>query len=147
MKVIIQKSGPASVEINGKEKRSIEKGLVILLGIAQDDSESDIDYLVEKISNLRIFPNEEKHFDSSILDSKESILLISQFTLYSSCKKGRRPDFGQAAKPEIAEPLYNKFTDKLKAQGIPVETGEFGAMMQVNLTNQGPITIIIDSKL
>ena len=147
MKVVIQKSGPASVEIEGKEKRQINKGLVILLGITNGDTEKDIEYLVEKICNLRIFPNGEKHFDLSILDTKEEILLISQFTLYASCKKGRRPDFNDAAKPEIAKPLYEKFIEKLKAQEITVKTGEFGAMMQVNLTNQGPTTIIIDSKL
>ena len=146
MKVVIQKSGPANVVIEGKTKREISEGLVILLGITDGDTEKDIDYLVEKISNLRLFADEDNHFNKSILETSKEILLISQFTLYASCKKGRRPDFAAAAKGEVAKPLYEKFVEKLRAKALKVETGEFAAMMEVNISNQGPVTIIIDTK-
>jgi len=146
MKVVIQKSGPASVIIEGKPKKEISGGLVILLGITNGDTEKDIDYLVEKISNLRLFDDNEKSFNKSVLETKKEILIISQFTLYASCKKGRRPDFSTAAKGDIAKPLYEKFIKKLKEKELKVETGEFAAMMEVNISNQGPITIIIDTK-
>ena len=146
MKVVIQKSGPASVIIEGKTKKEINGGLVILLGITNGDTEKDIDYLVEKISNLRLFDDNEKSFNKSVLETKKEILLISQFTLYASCKKGRRPDFSLAARGDIAKPLYEKFIKKLKEKELKVETGEFAAMMEVNISNQGPITIIIDTK-
>ena len=146
MKVVIQKSGPANVIIEGKTKREINEGLVILLGITNGDTEKEIDYLVEKISNLRLFADEDNHFNKSILETSKEILLISQFTLYASCKKGRRPDFAAAAKGEVAKPLYEKFVEKLRAKELKVETGEFAAMMEVNISNQGPITIIIDTK-
>ena len=146
MKVVIQKSGPANVIIEGKTKREINEGLVILLGITHGDTEKEIDYLVEKISNLRLFADKENHFNKSILETSKEILLVSQFTLYASCKKGRRPDFAAAAKAEIAKPLYEKFVKKLREKELKVETGEFAAMMEVNISNQGPITIIIDTK-
>jgi len=146
MKVVIQKSGPANVVIEKTTKREIREGLVILLGITDGDTEKDIDYLVEKISNLRLFADEDNHFNKSILETSKEVLLISQFTLYASCKKGRRPDFAAAAKGEVAKPLYEKFVEKLRAKALKVETGEFAAMMEVNISNQGPITIIIDTK-
>jgi D-tyrosyl-tRNA(Tyr) deacylase len=147
VKVVLQKSGPARVEINNEIHGEIKSGIVLLIGITHDDSEKDVDYLCEKIINLRIFESEGKYFEKSILEVSEEILAISQFTLYASCRKGRRPDFIEAAKPEVAKPLYDKFIEKLKAKGIKVETGVFGADMQVHLVNQGPITLIIDSKL
>lgn len=147
MKVVLQKSGPARVEIENKIHGEIKSGIVILIGITHNDNEKDIEYLVEKITNLRIFESEGKYFEKSILEVGEEILAISQFTLYASCRKGRRPDFIEAAKPEIAKPLYDKFIEKLKEKGINVQTGVFGADMQVHLVNQGPITLIIDSKL
>ena len=146
MRVVIQKSGPANVKIAGEMKGEISSGLVILLGITEDDNEKDIEYLTDKISNLRIFASEEKHFEKSILEDSKEALVISQFTLYASCKKGRRPDFNQAAKPDIAKPLYDKFVKTLKEKGLTVQTGEFGALMEISLINQGPTTIIIDSK-
>ncbi len=146
MKVVIQKSGPASVTVDGKVHAEIKRGLVILLGITNDDKKDDIEYLVEKISNLRLFEEAEKHFEKSIIDAKEEALVISQFTLYAGVKNGRRPDFTQAAKPEIAKPIYNEFVARLRAKGLEVQTGEFGAMMEVKLINEGPVTIIIDSK-
>ena len=147
MKVVIKKSGPASVMIDGKVHAEIKRGLVILLGITNDDTKDDIEYLVEKISNLRLFEEAEKHFEKSIIDARAEALVISQFTLYAGVKNGRRPDFAQAAKPEIAKPIYNEFVAALKAKGLEVKTGEFGAMMEVKLINEGPITIIIDSKI
>lgn len=147
MKVVLQKSGPARVEIENKVHGEIKSGIVLLIGITHDDTEKDIEYLVEKVTNLRIFESEGKYFEKSILEVGEEILAISQFTLYASCRKGRRPDFIEAAKPEIAKPLYDKFIEKLKEKGITVQTGVFGADMQVHLVNQGPITLIIDSKL
>lgn len=146
MIALIQKSGPARVEVENKIVGQINNGLVILLGITQSDSSKDIDYLIEKIINLRLFENEGKDFDQSILETGKEILLISQFTLYASCNKGRRPDFTNAAKRDIAEPLYDELVSKLRAKNVKVETGIFGAMMQVHLVNEGPITIILNSK-
>lgn len=146
MKAVIQKSGSAKVEIAEKIVGQIERGLVILIGITSDDSEQDIEYLAEKISNLRLFEKDGKYFETSLLETGKQALVISQFTLYADCKKGRRPDFNNAAKPEIAQPLYQKFVEKLKEKGLTVETGVFGADMDVTLTNTGPVTIILDSK-
>jgi len=146
MKAVIQKSGNAKVEVDGKITGEIQKGLVILIGITNDDTEKDIDFMVDKITNLRLFEEGEKFFEKSVLDKTKEVLIISQFTLYASCKKGRRPDFINAAKGDFAEPMYNKLVDKLRANGIKTETGVFGAMMNVSLTNEGPITIILDSK-
>ncbi len=145
MKVVIQKSGKAKVEIDGRISGEIKKGLVILLGISTSDTEKDIDYLVEKIINLRLFEEGDKHFEKSLLDTELEVLLISQFTLYANCSKGRRPDFMESAKGDIAKPLYEKFIKKLSSKGVKVETGEFGAMMNVSLVNEGPITIILES--
>lgn len=146
MKAVIQKSGKASVEIDNRINGAINGGLVILLGINNSDSEKDADYLVEKIINLRLFEDSGKHFEKSLQETGKEALVISQFTLYASCDKGRRPDFNEAAKPDHARPLYEKFVEKLRAKGIKVETGEFGAMMKVSLINEGPITIILESK-
>lgn len=147
MKVVIQRSGKASVEVEGEITGQIEKGLVILLGITNSDTEKDVDFIADKIANLRLFEDGEKYFDKSVTDTTKEILLISQFTLYGDCRKGRRPDFVNAAKAEVAEPLYNKMIDKLKSLGLNVQTGVFRAMMKVSLTNEGPITIILDSNL
>ncbi|MEK7547808.1 MAG: D-aminoacyl-tRNA deacylase [Patescibacteria group bacterium] len=145
MKVVIQKSGQAKVKINGKTHSEIEEGLVILLGIKTGDTEKDIDYLVEKIINLRLFEEGEKHFEKSLLEKNKQALVISQFTLYGDCKKGRRPDFVLSARSEEAKPLYEKFLEKLSEKGIEVKSGIFGAMMDVHLINKGPITIILES--
>jgi D-tyrosyl-tRNA(Tyr) deacylase len=147
MKVVIQKSGKASVEVEGKITGQIEKGLVILLGITNSDTEKDVEFIADKIANLRLFDEGEKYFEKSVTDTTKEILLISQFTLYGDCRKGRRPDFINAAKAEIAEPLYNNLVTKLKSLGLNVQTGVFRAMMKVSLTNEGPVTIILDSNL
>ena len=146
MKVVVQKCLNASVLIDNREKRSIDKGYVVLLGIRVDDNESDIDYIVKIVKNLRIFEDENYKLNLSIDDVSGSILLISQFTLYGDTRKGNRPSFVDAMKGEEAEKLYNKFISKLKETNIPFKTGEYGTDMKVSLVNDGPTTIIIDSK-
>lgn len=151
MKAVIQRVKEASVIINVNSKivneSSIDSGLLILLGISPEDTQQDIDWLTRKISNMRIFEDEERKMNRSVLDINGEILVVSQFTLYGDCKKGNRPSFNSAAKPEIAIPLYNEFIKNL-SNIIPkeIKTGEFGADMKVKLINDGPVTIIIDSK-
>ena len=147
MKAVIQRVNSASVTINGKIKSSIEKGLLVLLGIEYADTDEDIEWLSGKITRLRIFGDETEAMNLSILDVNGDALLISQFTLQANTKKGNRPSFLKAAKPPIAIPLYNQFIAQLeKDLKKPIQTGEFGADMKVNLLNDGPVTIIIDSK-
>ncbi len=146
MRVVIQRVNEASVSINNAIEGKINTGFMILLGIGHEDSNEDIEWLTQKIANLRVFSDEEGKMNLSILDIKGEILLISQFTLFASTKKGNRPSFIQSAKPEIAIPLYEKFIESLKGFGISVSTGIFSADMKVSLTNDGPVTIIIDSK-
>jgi len=131
--------------MDGKTVGEIESGLVILLGVKQDDTEKDAENLVKKIANLRIFPSDKGHFETSLIDEKKEVLVVSQFTLYGSTKKGRRPDFVAAAKPDLAEKLYDLFVKKMRETGLKTETGEFGAMMDVQLTNTGPVTFMIES--
>lgn len=145
MIALIQKVTEASVRVDEKIVGQIGNGILLLLGIKTDDTEKDLDYLVEKVINLRIFEEGEKYFDKSLLEKNYAILVVSQFTLYAGTKNGRRPDFIDAAKGEVAEPLYNEFINRLKSKGISVATGVFGAMMNVSLVNNGPVTIIIDS--
>lgn len=147
MRVLIQRVTKASVNINEAEERSIGEGLLIFLGIEEADNEDDIDYLIRKIVNLRIFDDENGIMNKSILDIEGELLLISQFTLHATTKKGNRPSYIRAAKPEIAIPRYVEFIEQLiHALGKPIKTGEFGADMQVSLINNGPVTIWIDSK-
>jgi D-aminoacyl-tRNA deacylase len=144
---VIQRVSEASVKINGKVKSSIEKGLLVLLGITYTDNEEDVIWLSKKIAGIRIFGDSDDKMNLSLQDVNGEILLISQFTLHSSTKKGNRPSFIEAARPEIAIPLYEKFIMELgKEHQKPVKTGEFGADMKVALVNDGPVTIIIDSK-
>ncbi|MFB0526496.1 MAG: D-aminoacyl-tRNA deacylase [bacterium] len=150
MRAIVQRVSEASVSVKEdeslKEINKIGKGLVVLLGIGKEDGENDAEYLAEKISHLRIFPDENDKMNLSILDVGGEILVISQFTLYGDCRKGRRPDFTSAASPEMAEGLYQKFTEKAKAKGVKVKSGEFQARMLVNIHNDGPVTILLESK-
>lgn len=146
MRVVIQRVKDASVTINSKEKRSIGQGYMILLGITNDDDKEDIDWLVRKIIGLRVFADSEGKMNNAITAIEGSILLISQFTLYASTKKGNRPSYISAAPPEIAIPLYEQMIEALTQTGIKIKTGEFGADMQVALINDGPVTITIDSK-
>ncbi|GAA4064335.1 D-aminoacyl-tRNA deacylase [Amphibacillus indicireducens] len=145
MRVVIQKVNQASVTVADQTIGQIDHGLVILLGITHNDTEADADYLAKKIVHLRIFEDEASKMNQSLLDVDGSVLSISQFTLYSDTRKGRRPSFIEAARPEQADCLYRYFNQQIESFGVKVETGEFGAMMDVSLTNQGPVTIVIDS--
>lgn len=147
MRVVIQRVKHSSVTIDGEVKSSIGKGLMVLVGICDEDGQEDIDYLVKKIINLRVFDDSEGVMNLSIQDIKGEILLISQFTLMASTKKGNRPSYIRAARPEISVPLYESLIQALEATlGQKIGTGEFGADMKVDLLNDGPVTIIIDSK-
>ena len=147
MRLVIQRAGHASVTINGVCKSSIGKGMMILVGIEDSDGQEDIDWLCKKIVNLRIFDDENGVMNRSILEDGGDILIVSQFTLHASTKKGNRPSYIRAAKPEISVPLYERFCHDLsQALGKPIGTGEFGADMKVELMNDGPVTICIDTK-
>jgi D-aminoacyl-tRNA deacylase len=141
MKVIIQRVLQASVKIKEKIYSEIDQGLLILLGVAETDIGNEIDWLVKKIVNLRIFGDDNDKMNLSVKDVEGEILVVSQFTLYGDCKKGNRPSFTAAAKSEKAEKLYEEFVSKLKENGVKVKTGKFGAMMNVGLINNGPVTI------
>ena len=146
MKIVIQRTKEASVTIEGAIVGEISHGLVLLVGIEEQDQQEDVDYLVRKISKMRIFEDADGKMNLSIEDVGGAILSISQFTLYAETKKGNRPSFIKAAKPEIAIPLYEALNTGLRETGLTVQTGEFGADMKVSLLNDGPVTIIIDSK-
>ena len=147
MRVVIQRVSKASVEISGNNTAEITSGMVILLGIEDNDDPQDSDWLVRKIINLRIFSDTEDKMNLSIQEVQGEILVVSQFTLHAQTKKGNRPSFIRAAKPDVAIPLYEMFLEKLKQiSGLRISAGVFGADMQLTLTNDGPVTIIIDSK-
>lgn len=146
MRALVQRVTEGSVSIEGKVTGQIEKGLVILLGITDNDTEEDALFLAGKCANLRIFSDREGKFNLSCLEEKGEILVISQFTLYGDTRKGRRPSFIHAAPPEISEPLYRKFIDKLKKMDLKVEEGVFGARMKVKIYNDGPVTLMVESK-
>ncbi|WP_439151579.1 D-aminoacyl-tRNA deacylase [Winogradskyella sp.] len=147
MRVVIQRVSEASVTINNKNVASITKGLLVLLGIVDDDGQEDIDWLCKKVVNLRIFPDADGVMNTSLLDVDGDVIVVSQFTLQASTKKGNRPSYTKAAKPELAIPLYEAFVKKLQSElGKTIQTGEFGADMKVALVNDGPVTILIDSK-
>ncbi|NOX36630.1 MAG: D-tyrosyl-tRNA(Tyr) deacylase [Calditrichaeota bacterium] len=146
MKAVVQRVREASVEVDGQVVGAIGHGLVVLLGVGVDDEPADADYLAEKIVQLRIFNDEAGKMNRSLMDVKGGMLAISQFTLYASTRKGRRPSFVDAAPPEKAEPMYEYFIQKVQEKGVPVEKGIFGAMMLVKIFNDGPVTILIDSK-
>jgi len=147
MRAIIQRVSQASVTIDNNVKSSINKGLLVLLGIEENDNDKDIEWLIKKITQMRIFSDEDGKMNLSVQDINGDILVISQFTLYASTKKGNRPSFIQAAKPALAIPLYETFLTQLKIQlNKEIYSGEFGADMKVTLVNDGPVTIILDSK-
>lgn len=146
MRVVLQRVKHAQVDIEGKTVGLIEQGLLLLVGIKTGDTEDDIQYAADKISGLRIFEDNGGKMNRSVIDADGAILSVSQFTLYGDTSKGRRPSFIEAARPEIAEPLYQVFNEKLRAHGLHVETGVFGADMAVSLVNDGPVTIIVESK-
>jgi len=143
---VIQRVSEASVTISNKEVSRISDGLLILLGIEEADNNEDIDWLTKKVANLRIFSDEEEKMNLSLLDIDGEVLVVSQFTLHALTKKGNRPSYIRAASPDVAIPLYEAFVKKMESFGRPVFTGEFGADMKVGLVNDGPVTIIIDTK-
>jgi D-tyrosyl-tRNA(Tyr) deacylase len=133
------------VDVNGHTVGAIGPGILALLGISREDSPEDADYLLDKVLHLRIFPDEERKMNRSILDCAGSLLVVSQFTLYGDCRKGRRPSFDQAAPPDKAQALYEYFVAAARRSPVPVQTGVFQAMMEVHLVNEGPVTILLDS--
>ena len=146
MRVVVQRVSRAAVSVNGQRMADIEHGLVVLLGVWHMDTTEDATQLARKIAHLRIFDDAEGKLNRSILEVRGSMLVISQFTLYADSRKGRRPSFVDAARPEVAKPLYEVFVAEARRQGVPVVTGEFQALMDVELVNRGPVTIILDSQ-
>lgn len=146
MRVVVQRSKKASVTVEGEITGQISWGLVLLVGVTHEDTNKDAIYLADKIVNLRIFEDENEKMNLALMDVGGQILSVSQFTLYGDCRKGRRPNFMEAAKPEHAVQIYENFNQILREKGIQVETGQFGAMMDVALTNDGPVTLILESK-
>lgn len=145
MRLLIQRVSSAKVTIEGRISGRISKGILAFLSIGKNDSEDDIKYLVDKMLNLRIFENKQKKMDLSLKETKNELLIVSQFTLYGSVKKGRRPDFAEAANPDKARSLYEKFIETCMNKKIKIQTGEFAAKMDVSLVNDGPVTFLIDS--
>ena len=145
MRAVIQRVKSASVTVEGAVVSEIQKGLLVFLGVSQEDTPADVDYMASKIANLRIFEDDEERMNLSILEIGGEALVVSQFTLYGDCRKGRRPSFIHAARPEKANPLYQAFMDEISRLGVPVKAGIFQAMMDVELINDGPVTMMLDS--
>ncbi len=145
MRIVLQRVTQASVSVDGEIVGAIDRGLLILVGVAEGDEGAQAEALARKVAGLRIFADGEGRFNESLLDIRGSALVVSQFTLHADVRKGRRPSFTGAARPEAAEPLVDYFAGSLREQGVPVETGVFGAMMSVALVNDGPFTVVIDS--
>jgi D-tyrosyl-tRNA(Tyr) deacylase len=146
MRAVVQRVREASVRVDGGTVASIGPGLLVLLGVARGDAEEDLSALADKVVHLRIFPDEAGHMNRSVLESGGAVLVVSQFTLLGDARKGRRPGFGEAAPPEEAAALYGRFVQRVRAAGLRVEEGVFRAMMDVALVNQGPVTILLDSR-
>ncbi len=146
MRAVVQRVSKADVTVEGQITGAIEKGFLVLLGVEEEDEKADVDYLVDKITGLRIFEDNEGKMNLSLMDVNGQLLVVSQFTLLGDCKKGKRPSFIKAARPEKAKELYQIFVEGCKAQGVKVEEGVFQAEMSVSLCNEGPVTILIDSK-
>jgi len=146
MRTVVQRVAEARVEVEGRVSGSIGKGLLVLLGVAGDDTEKDADYLAEKTINLRIFDDHAGKMNLSLLDVSGEVLVVSQFTLYGDVRRGRRPSYTDAAEPGRANRLYEYFVDRLRESGVKAETGMFQAMMKVSLINDGPVTILLDSR-
>ncbi len=146
MRAVIQRVTESSVKVDDRTVGTIGKGLMVLLGVSRNDGEKEADYLADKIVNLRIFEDADGKMNRSLLEVGGEMLVVSQFTLLGDCRKGRRPSFVGAAPPEIANALYEYFVEITKEKGITIQTGEFGAMMAVSLVNDGPVTLIVESK-
>ncbi len=146
MRAVIQRVSRASVKIDGRTQGFIQHGMLVLLGIRAGDTTTDLQWLAEKVINLRIFEDQEGKMNRSLTDFDGEMLIISQFTLYGDCRKGRRPGFSSAAPPEIAEPLYQQFIEEVRNRQVKVATGIFQATMEVELVNDGPVTLLLDSE-
>lgn len=145
MRAVVQRVSSASVTVDAERVSNINKGLLVLLGVSVKDTEADVDWLVEKVVNLRIFEDEDEKMNRSLLDVNGELLVVSQFTLYGNCRKGRRPSFVEAASPDVADKLYTIFVEKARERNVPVQTGVFQTHMMVELVNDGPVTLIIDT--
>lgn len=146
MRAVIQRVSEASVEVGGEVVGAVGPGILLLVGVDQRDTEADADYIAEKTAGMRCFMDEDSKFNRSVIDIGGSVLAISQFTLHGDCRKGRRPSFTEAARPDVAIPLYERVVERIRALGVPCETGEFGAHMRVRLLNDGPVTLLLDSR-
>jgi D-aminoacyl-tRNA deacylase len=146
MRVVVQRAKNAKVIVEGKTVGAIERGVMLLVGVTHSDTAEDAAYVADKVANLRIFEDESGKMNWSLLDIGGEVLSVSQFTLYGDCRKGRRPNFMEAAKPDYANEIYKHFNEELAKKGLKVETGIFGAMMDVEFTNDGPVTLIVESK-
>lgn len=146
MRAVVQRVSESSVSVAGRVVGAIGPGLLVLLGVAQGDTRQDADYLADKIVQLRIFEDETGKMNRSLLETGGALLVVSQFTLLGDCRKGRRPSFAGAAPPETAEALYEHFAAQVRAKGVPVATGQFRAMIKVHIINDGPVTLVIDSR-
>jgi D-tyrosyl-tRNA(Tyr) deacylase len=145
MRVVVQRVSEARVEVDGATVGSVGKGLLVLLGVARDDTDKEAEFLADKVAGLRVFPDEEGRMNRSVIEAGGGLLIVSQFTLYGDCRRGRRPSFDRAAGQDQARALYEYFVKACRARRVPVQTGIFQAMMSVRLVNEGPVTIIIDS--
>jgi D-tyrosyl-tRNA(Tyr) deacylase len=146
LRAVVQRVSRGWVQVEDQEMRPINAGLVVLIGVGRDDDDSDIRYIADKVLNLRIFPNEEGKFDLSVTDLKGELLVVSQFTLFGDCRKGRRPSLTGAAAPEDALVLFEKLLAYFRESGLKLVTGEFQTMMEVGIINEGPVTVLLDSK-
>ena len=145
MRAVVQRVSSSKVTVDGEVTGEINKGLLVLLGVTHEDTSKDVDYIIDKVLNLRIFEDENEKMNLSLKDVGGELLVVSQFTLYGDCRKGRRPSFSSAARPEVATKLYEEFIEKTRKEGIVTQTGQFGAHMMVDLTNDGPVTILLES--
>lgn len=146
MRAVVQRVAEANVKVKGNVVGEISKGLLVFLGVGKDDSEKDLEYMVDKVLGLRIFEDENNKMNLSVMDIGGELLVVSQFTLYGDVRKGKRPSFTSSAYPELAEEIYEQFIEKCREEGIRTEKGVFGAHMEVSILNDGPVTILIDSK-
>lgn len=146
MRAVVQRVKKANVKVNDEVIGEIKKGLIILLGIRGEETTQEKEYIADKISNLRIFEDEDEKMNLSVKDISGEVLVVPNFTIYGDCRKGRRPSFFDAARPEIAEPMYNEIINLISKEGINVESGKFKADMEVNIVNDGPVTVILDSE-
>ena len=146
MRAVVQRVSSSKVTVDGEVTGEINKGLLVLLGVTHEDTSKDVDYIIDKVLNLRIFEDENEKMNLSLKDVGGELLVVSQFTLYGDCRKGRRPSFSSAARPEVATKLYEEFIEKARKEGTVTKTGQFGAHMMVDLTNDGPVTILLESR-